>query len=350
MSKKIKKSSRRDVLWGGAASAALAVGAIPYVACAKAPDPVKFSLDFRIYGATAAMFLGRENGIYKDLDLAMEINGSPGSGETVQRVATGTHDFGFADASTLVAFAGVNPNVAPKMIMTMYDSFPACILSLKPKNVATLEDLKHIRLGTGPSDAGAKILPALLTLNKIDPKSINRVTIDVKLRDTLLLKGEVDAVVGFDYTSIFNLMGNGVKMEDINLLYYTSYGFDFWGNSLIASRSIIEKDPDLVKRVAAATARTWVAANTHRAEAIAAVMKRDPLLNEKIERARMDFVYEKHVLTPRVLKGGLGQMDKVRMESGIALLKDGFDMAKAPTLDDIYDGRFLPPISDRMFT
>jgi NitT/TauT family transport system substrate-binding protein len=268
----------------------------------------------------------------------------------VRRVASGTHDFGVADASTLVAFAGTNPKDAPKILMTIYDNFPACILSLKPKSINSLEDLKHIKLGTGTSDGGSKILPALLKLNKIDPKSLNRVTVDVKLRDTLLLRGDVDAVIGFDYTSIFNLMGNGVKMEDINLLYYTSYGFDFWGNSLIASRSIIEKNPDLVKRVVAATARSWIAGATQRAEAINAVMKRDPLLDPKIERARLDFVYAKHVLTPRVLKGGLGQMDADRMAKGIALLKEGFEMPTTPTMDDIYDGRFLPPHKDLMFS
>jgi NitT/TauT family transport system substrate-binding protein len=349
MAKMTKGPSRRDVMRIGAAGAALGITGFPYLARAATPDQVRFSLDFRIYGATAAMFLGGESGILKDLNLDMTISGSPGSGETVRRVASGTHDFGIADASTLVAFAGANPKDAPKLVMTIYDDFPACILSLKPKKVDSLEDLKHIKLGTGASDGGAKILPALLKLNKIDPKSLNQVTIDVKLRDTLLLKGEVDAVIGFDYTSIFNLMGNGVKMEDINLLYYTAYGFDFWGNSLIASRSMIEKNPDLVKRVVAATARSWIVGNTHRAEAINAVMKRDPLLDPKIERARLDFVYAKHVLTPRVLKGGLGQMDADRMAKGLALLKDGFEMPTTPTMDDIYDGRFLPPHKDLMF-
>jgi NitT/TauT family transport system substrate-binding protein len=349
MSKSTKGPSRRDVMRIAAAGTALGISGFPYIARAAAPDSVRFSLDFRIYGATAAEFLGAENGIYKDLNLDMTISGSPGSGETVQRVASGTHDFGVADASTLVAFAAANPKDAPKLVMTIYDDFPACILSLKPKSVTSLDDLKHIKLGTGTADGGSKLLPALLKLNNIDPASINRVTVDVKLRDTMLLKGDVDAVIGFDYTSIFNLMGNGVKMEDINLLYYTSYGFDFWGNSLITSRSMIEKNPDLVRRVVLATARVWIAGAKDRAGAINAVLKRDPLLDPTIERERLDFVYAKHVLTPRVLKGGLGQMDATRMAKGLAVLKEGFEMTNAPTMDDIYDGRFLPPTKDLMF-
>ena len=39
---------------------------------------MRFSLDFRIYGATAAMFLGAESGILKDLNLDMTISGFAG--------------------------------------------------------------------------------------------------------------------------------------------------------------------------------------------------------------------------------------------------------------------------------
>ena len=63
-------------------------------------------------------------------------------------------------------------------------------------------------------------MPALLTLNNIDPASFSRVTVDVKLRDTLLIKGDVDAVIAFDYTAIFNLIEAGIKLEDITLLYF----------------------------------------------------------------------------------------------------------------------------------
>ena len=42
----------------------------------------------------------------------------------------------------------------------------------------------------------------------------------MKLRDTLLIKGDVDAVIAFDYTAMFNLIDAGVKLEDITLLYF----------------------------------------------------------------------------------------------------------------------------------
>ncbi len=341
--------TRRKFIKTGAGTAVGLIAA-PYRAPAQAVDAIKFSLEFRIYGGNAPMFLAAENGIFRRLGLDVGLDGSSGSGESVTRVAAGTHAFGLADASTAVEFAAQNPGVAPKIIMTVFDRFPAVVLSLKRKPIRTLQDLVGAKLGTGTADAGVKILPALLALNKIDPASINRVTVDVKLRDTLLMKGDVDAVIAFDYTAIFNLLENGIKLEDINLLYYSDLGFDFPGNSLIVSPQTIEKNPDLVRRVARGVAQAWVAGAKERADAINAVTKRDRLLKPAMERARMDWVIDRLILTPEVRKNGLGYVDPQRMAKGIGLLKEGFRLAQAPTLERVYDGRFLPPIEDRRFS
>ncbi len=342
--------SRRSVL-GGAAAAALGatVLGMPYVARAQT-SRVRMSLDFRIYGGNSPFFYGAEKGIFKDLGIDIQLDGAAGSGEAVRRVAGGTHDFGFADASTLVEFSARNPEVSPKFTMCIFDRFPAVVLSLKRKPVKTLQEMVGLKIGTGTSDAGSRILPALLSLNKIDPKTINFVTVDVKLRDTMLLKGEVDAVIAFDYTAIFNLVEGGVKLEDITLIYFADNGFNFPGNAILAPRKTIEQDPDLVRRMTLAVTRSWVGANKDRAGCIAAVTKRESLLNPAVERQRLDWVLDKNVMTENVRKNGLGAVTDARLESGIALLKDGFSLPQAPTVPSVYDPRFLPDLAERRMT
>src|ERR1700682_1006705 len=193
MSSDFVARNRRDVLRAGAGFAAGLLAA-PRVGQAQGADAVRFSLEFRIYGGNAPLFLGAESGIFRDQGINVTLDGSGGSVESVTRVATGTHGFGLADLSTLVEFTARNPKEAPKLIMTVFDRFPAVVLSLKRKPIRTLQELVGTKVGTGSVDAGAKIFPALLALNKIDLKTVNRMTIDVKLRDTMLIKGEVDAV------------------------------------------------------------------------------------------------------------------------------------------------------------
>jgi NitT/TauT family transport system substrate-binding protein len=350
MSSEVAARTRRDVLRAGVGFAGGLLApplATPQLARAQGADPVRFSLEFRIYGGNAPLFLGAESGIFRQQGIEVTMDGSGGSVESVTRVATGTHAFGLADLSTLVEFTARNPKEAPKLIMTVFDRFPAVVLSLKRKPIKTLPELVGAKVGTGSVDAGSKIFPALLALNKVDLKAINRMTVDVKLRDTMLIKGEVDAVVGFDYTTIFNLIEAGLKLEDITLLYFADFGFDFWGNSLIVNPTVLEKNPDLVKRVAIAVARSWAAAAKDRAAAISAVTKRDGLLKATTERARMDWVLDRLVMTQNVRQNGIGNMDAQRMERGINLLKEGFQLATAPTMEQIYDDRFLPPAADR---
>jgi NitT/TauT family transport system substrate-binding protein len=340
--------TRRTLLKSGAGAAAGLIG-LPAVRRAHAADVVKMSLEFRIYGGNAPLFYAAENGIFRDLGLDVVSDGSAGSGESVTRVASGSHQFGLADASTVVEFAGRNPSVAPKIVMTVFDVFPAVVMSLR-KPIKSLKDLTGIKLGTGTADAGSKILPALLALNNIDPASFSRVTVDVKLRDTLLIKGDVDAVIAFDYTAIFNLLEAGIKLEDITLLYFREFGFNFPGNALIASPEMIEKNPDLVKRVAQGVARAWVAADRDRNAAIASVAKRDRLLRADNELARMSWVIDRLIKTPSIKQNGLGYIEEDRLVQGLKVLGDGFKLPKPVSVAEIYDARFLPPATDRKFS
>ena len=340
--------TRRSLLKTSAAAAAGLIAA-PSVLNAQAADAVKLSLEFRIYGGNAPMFLAAENGIFRNLRLDVSSDGSAGSGDSINRVAAGTHQFGLADASAVAEFAGRNPDAAPKIVMTMFDVFPAVIMSWKKKPINSLKDLAGAKLGTGTADAGSKILPALLALNNIDPASFTRMTLDVKIRETMLMKGDVDATIAFDYTALFNLLDNGAKIEDVNLLYFKDFGFNFPGNSLIASRETIEKNPDLVRRMALACARAWVAADKDRNAAIAAVAKRDRLLRSEIEVARIGWVLDRLIKTPEVKQNGIGYIDEQRLTDGMKVLSDGLKFAKPVAVADIYDSRFLPPAADRKF-
>ncbi len=337
--------TRRTLLAGGAA-AALAPG-LPS-AFGASPDVLKIIMEFRIYGANSPMFLAQQS-IFPKYNLDVTPIGSAGSGDAVRNVAAGVYKFGLADASTVIAFAGENPKVVPKIVMPLFDRVPACVISLRRKPVKTLADLKTMKLGVGSQDAGAKLFVALLGLNNMDFKSLDITTIDVKLRDALLMTGKVDAVIGFDYTSVFNLIGNGVKLEDIELLYFADLGFRMFGNSVITTPEVIEREPDLVRRVVAAITESWIYGSAHREEAISAVTARERLLDPTVELARLSWVLDRLILTPNVKTNGLGSFEMPRLTDGIELIRRGFDFAKSPAVETVYDGRFMPPLKDRTF-
>ena len=91
------KLTRRDLLRAGAGAMGAAALGMPSIARAQAKD-IPFTLDFRIYGGNSPFFFSEESGINKELGFSMKIDGSPGSGEAIGRIASGSHAFGFADA------------------------------------------------------------------------------------------------------------------------------------------------------------------------------------------------------------------------------------------------------------
>lgn len=329
-------------------AAAAAAALVPGDALGAPPDVLKIIMEFRTYGANSVLFLAQQ-AIFPRFGLDVTPIGSGGSIEVIRNVAAGVYKFGIADASTVIAFVGDRPGAAPKIVMPIFDKVPACVISLRRKPVKRLSDLRTMKLGVGSTDAGVKLFMALLGVNGMDFKALDVMTIDVKLRDALLMTGKVDAVIGFDYTSVFDLIGNGVRLEDIELLYFSDLGFDMFGNSVITTPETIDKEPDLVRRVVAAVTASWIFGNAHRDDAIAAVTARDRLLNPTVERARLDWVLDRLIMTANVRANGLGAFEMPRLTTGIELIRRGFDLAQAPAVDAVLDGRFMPPLKDRRF-
>lgn len=314
---------------------------------ASAGEPVKLSLDYYPNGSDCAFLFAQDLGLFRDEGTDVTIDQSAGSGDSIRRVASGAYDFGYADLGTLVEFCAQNPAASPKMVMTVLDRPPHCVISFKKTGINTLHDLIGHKLGTGTSDATARLLTALLRINGIDTALIDKQIIDIRLRDSMLMRGAIDAVAGYDYTIIFNLMGNDVPPSALQPIMFADNGFDFYGNGLITSRRMIDRNPDLVRRVARASARGWVAASHDPAGAVASLVKRDPFIPADMETQRLKYAVRNNLLTDRVRQGGMGQFDAFRAARGIGVIVEGFGLSRHPELDEIYDGRFLPPLADR---
>jgi NitT/TauT family transport system substrate-binding protein len=323
------------------------LAALARPAKAQAPDAIKFTADFRLYGATAPFTYGVERGFFREQNIACTVDGSMGSADAVRRVAAGAYDFGCADASSVVEFATRNPGLGPKLVMSIYDTNAACIVSLKSKPIHAIKDLEGATVAISTGDAGSRILPVLLRLNNVDGAKINFKTVDPQLRDTMLVRRDVDAVIGFDYTALFDLIGNGIPKDQVELIHYSSIGFDFYGGGLIASRKWLEQNPALVSRVAIAVAKSWVGSIHDVKGAIASVQKREPLTDVPLETARLQYVLDEHVVDANTRKNGLGTLDLTRLQAGIKIVSEGFQLPTIIASTEIYDDRFMPPFEDR---
>src|SRR5688500_6513391 len=204
-------------------AAALALATTFGVAHAQT-TPIKFQLDWRFEGPAALFLTPAAKGYFKDAKLDVTIDAGSGSGGAVTRVASGTYDMGFADLAAVMEFHANNPDAPnkPVAVMVVYNNTPASVMALKKSGIKTPADLNGKKLGAPVFDAGRRAFPIFQKANGIT--GVTWTAMDPPLRETMLARGDVDAITGFTFTSLLNLEARGVKAEDVVVLPYPEYG------------------------------------------------------------------------------------------------------------------------------
>ncbi|MGZ5133337.1 MAG: ABC transporter substrate-binding protein, partial [Caldimonas sp.] len=261
------------------ASLALAGAAAPAPAQETA---IKFQLDWRYEGPQAIFLVPLAKGYYKAEKLDVTVDAGNGSGGAVTRVASGAYDMGFADIAALMEFHANNPTAPnkPIAVMMVYNNTPAAVLALRKSGIAKPADLNGKKLGAPVFDAGRKAFPIFAKANGI--ANVSWTAMDPALRETMLLRGDVDAITGFSFTSLLNIEARGVKADDVVVLAYPSYGVKLYGNAIIVSETFLQKNPEAVKAFLRAFTKGMKDVIGDPKGAIATLKARDGLINEEL--------------------------------------------------------------------
>jgi NitT/TauT family transport system substrate-binding protein len=81
---------------------------------------------------------------------------------------------------------------------------------------------------------------------------------------------------------------------------------------------------------------------------IAAVRKRDPLIDEALETERLAMSLKMNVLTPFVKENGMGDVDPARFARSVADVAEAFGLPAAPEPAKVFSNKYLPAKADRM--
>lgn len=308
---------------------------------------LKVSLNAPYDGSNAAFFLAEEKGYYAAEGLKPTFDASGGSGEAVTRIGSGSYDFGFGDINVLMEFNAKNPDNAGKAVYMLYYRSPLAVGSFAKAGISKPSDLDGKKLGGALSDGAYKLFPAYSALAGVKADSIQWQYGDLRLREALLLKGDVDGILGFDSTMYFNLVRQGIAPTDIKFLYYSDAGLNIYGNAILASKKIMSGDPKAVRGFVAATAKGWRDAIAKPAEAIAALKKRSPLIDEKLETAKLEWLIKNQLTTEESKADGLGGVRADRLNSSLETVSKAFGLPKVVTGSEVFTADYLPDAAVR---
>ena len=308
---------------------------------------IKFQLDWRFEGPAALFLLPAAKGHFKNEKLNVTIDAGSGSGATLSRISSGTYDMGFADMAALMEFYGNNPTAPnkPVALMMVYNNTPAAVLTLKKNGIKTASDLGGKKMGAPVFDGGRKSWPVFSKANGVGP--VTWTSMDPPLRETMLVRGDVDAITGFSFTSLLNLEARGVKTDDIVIFPYSQHGVKFYGNAIVASETFLKNNPEAVRAFLRAFTKGVKDVIADPKAAIATVKARDGIINEALEERRLKLALDAVVMTPDAKAEGFGNVMAPRLALMASQVSDAFGTKERVNPDAVWNGSFLPPDTER---
>jgi NitT/TauT family transport system substrate-binding protein len=321
---------------------AAALGLAATLGAAQAQTPIKFQLDWRFEGPAALFLQPVAKGHFKQAGLDVSVDAGSGSGAAVQRVASGTYDMGFADLAALMEFHANNPDAPnkPVAVMMVYNNTPAAVMALKKSGIKSPADLNGKKMGAPVFDAGRRAFPIFQKANNVT--SAQWVSMDPPLRETMLARGDVDAITGFGFTSLLNLEARGVKMQDVVVFPYSEHGVKLYGNVIIASPKLVKENPAAIKAFLSAFTKGAKEVMANPDAAIDHVKARDPIINVDLEKRRLKMAIDSVVASPDARAEGFGQANPGRLSLMASQVSDAFNTKTRVSADAVWNGSFLP--------
>lgn len=324
----------------------LALGSFASATAAFAATPIKFQLDWRFEGPAALFLQPVAKGYFQAAGLNVTVDAGSGSGGAIQRVASGSYDMGFADLAALMEFHANNPDVKdkPVAVMMVYNNTPASVMALKKSAIAKPADLTGKKLGAPVFDAGRRGFPLFAKANKVG--DVQWTTMDPPLRETMLVRGDVDAITGFTFTSLLNLEARGVKAADVAVMPFADNGVKLYGNAIIASAKLVRENPEAVRAFLKAFSKGAKEVMANPGSAIAYVKERDGIVNTALEIRRLQLAIDTVINTADARGEGFGQVSPTRMALMASQISDVYATKTRVNPETLWNGRFLPPVAD----
>ncbi len=328
---------------------ALAFSSVLLVSTASAQETtIKFTLGWKTQGSDAAFFYAKDKGYFKQEGLNVVIDQGEGSGATVTRIMSGAWDAGFGDVNAIIQNSSTRPQDAPVMVYMMWNQPPFSIVTKNSSGIKTIKDFEGRTLGGAQGTPTTRLLPVFIQKNGLAADKIKVSNMAPNLQEPMLIKGDIDAALVFNITSYFNLVLNRQDPDkDFKWFSFGEFGLDLYSNGVMVSQKLLTSNPKAVAGLVRAINKANIAIANDQNEAMKSVVAYDNLVDVPVEKRRMQFAFEKLMVSPEMKEIGIGDIKDERMARAIGMVVEGYELKRTPTPKEIFSRDFLPPRGER---
>lgn len=252
------------------------IGITPALAQAPSPIPIKFRMDWVPSGIYAAFYYAKQRGYYTRAGFDAEIIPGNGSNATMDALVRGDIDFGFASCWGLAVGIGKGRDVVSVATFTGRNGF-SFIFPAK-SNIETLADLKGKTIVVSPASLDTLLFPSVLTKAGLPADLMRRVSVEPAQKVPTYVRGQADVVVShIPYAEPLIQ-----SQRPSRYILWASTGFVLPDFCIATSRERLKKDPAMIERFLRATFEATKAAQEHPADAAAAGVELNPILDPAV--------------------------------------------------------------------
>lgn len=313
------------------------------VACGDSPGEantaeVTYLTSFSTFGRDAYAFVAQEKGIFAGAGLDVTITPGSGTVDVLKLVAGGRAHFGIGDLTgTMITVA--KEKLPVTAVAAIHQRTVAAIIGLDGGGIDEPSDLAGKRIGDPAGSTVGLMFPLYAKAAGIDPGTVRFVPSAPPALPQLLVSGQVDGIGQFVVgRPLIEAAANG---REAVVLPYGDFLPDLYGNMLVTSRELADRDPDLVRRFSGALLDALRYSIEHPDEAGRILRKYHPTQNAEVaaEEMRLMSGYTK----PDGFTGRLGAVQESRVATIIDLLVEAQAIpAKSLAAEDIVDFDLAP--------